>query len=197
MYISVVALDAQEEAFATLPRNTQGVIGQNVTLNCALANPGNILYWKNQLDANIYEKGTGILDGFEGQYLVEESGNSYNLIILNTEPNDAGRYTCNCATQSSSAVAEVILLGKCPNFLTENTNSIGNVLVACQRFHTLRDVKKFIYPFQLAIYDTDGASLIYYWHRYQRYFSQMVVKWVETEMIIVGGEAEGELAKII
>ena len=112
----MVALEAQD-AFTTLPRNTQGVIGQNVTLNCALSDPLDSLFWKDQDEINVYEKGRGILDGFEGQYLVEESGNNYNLVILNTDMNDAGRYTCYCATESSSALADVILIGKCPNFM--------------------------------------------------------------------------------
>ena len=130
IYLSVVALEAQN-AFTILPRNTQGVIGQNVTLNCALSDNSYSLIWTNPAGANVYEKSSGILDGFEGQYLLEESGSSYNLVILNTDMNDAGRYTCYCATRSSSAYAEVILLGKRPNFLTENTNEIGNALVAC------------------------------------------------------------------
>ena len=112
MYISVVLSEAQD-AFTTLPKNTQGVIGQNVTLNCALAVATNSLIWRNPTDVSVYEKGNGILDGFEGQYHVEEgSSNSYNLVILNTDLNDAGRYTCYCGTQSSSAFAEVILLRK-------------------------------------------------------------------------------------
>ena len=44
--------------------------------------------------------------------MVEESGTSYNLVVLNAESNDAGRYTCHCLTMSSSALAEIILLGK-------------------------------------------------------------------------------------
>ena len=60
----------------------------------------------------MYEKGFGILPGFEGQYVVEEYGNSYNLVVLNAEEDDAGRYDCHCATMSSLALAEIILLGK-------------------------------------------------------------------------------------
>ena len=60
----------------------------------------------------MYEKGRGILPGFEGQYLVEEYGNSYNLVVLNAAEDDAGRYACDCTTLTSSAFAEIILLGK-------------------------------------------------------------------------------------
>ena len=61
----------------------------------------------------MYEKGTGLIPGFEGHYMVEEgSGNSYNLVVLNADVDDAGQYACYCATMFSSALAEIILLGK-------------------------------------------------------------------------------------
>ena len=101
-----------QNAFEELPINTVGIIGQNVKLNCTLSDGAFSLYWRNPDGYNVYEKGTGILQVFEGQYVVEEYGNSYNLVVLNAEVDDAGRYDCYCATMSSSALAEIILLGK-------------------------------------------------------------------------------------
>ena len=101
-----------QETFDELPVNTQGAIGQNITLNCALSDGTFSLFWSNPEGINVYEKGTGILPGFEGQYVVEEYGNCYNLVVLNAEMDDAGRYDCYCATMSLSALAEIILLGK-------------------------------------------------------------------------------------
>ena len=106
----MVGLKAQEDAFTELPVNTQGVIGQNVTLNCALRNGVHSLFWQDQRGVNIYEKGIGILPGYEGQYVVEESGTNYNLVIINADQQDAGFHTCECASLSTSVVAAVILL---------------------------------------------------------------------------------------
>ena len=101
-----------QEAFDELPVNTQGAIGQNITLNCALSDGTFSLLWRNPEGIYVYEKGTGILPGFEGQYVVEEYGNIYNLVVLDAAEDDAGQYDCYCATMSSSALAEIILLGK-------------------------------------------------------------------------------------
>ena len=70
------------------------------------------MIWVNPNGVNVYEKGFGISPGFEGQYVVEENGNSYNLVVLNADQDDVGQYTCYCPTLSSSALAEIILLGK-------------------------------------------------------------------------------------
>ena len=101
-----------QDAFDELPANTQGTIGQNVTLNCALSDGAFSLYWSNPDGVVVYEKGFGIIPGFEGQYVVEENENSYNLVVINAAEDDAGQYTCHCATLVSSALAEIILLGK-------------------------------------------------------------------------------------
>ena len=62
----------------------------------------------------VYDKRFGITPGLEGGYDVKlGDGNRYSLIIINAAPGDAGRYTCYCWTVSSSASAEVILLGNC------------------------------------------------------------------------------------
>ena len=106
-------LKAQEDAFTVLPTNTKGVIGENVTLNCALTDGGNSLFWLNPDETYVFEKGTGILSPFEGQYGVQESGTNYNLVILNAAVDDAGQYACQCATKNTFAYAEVILLGMC------------------------------------------------------------------------------------
>ena len=105
-------MQGTQDAFLELPVNTHGVIGQNVTLNCALSDPAHSLSWINPLGFNVYEKGFGVLPQFEGQYMVEENGKSYNLVVLNADVYDAGRYTCECASLSSSALAEIILIGK-------------------------------------------------------------------------------------
>ena len=68
--------------------------------------------WINPSGATVYQKGIGIVPGYEEQYMVEESGNNYNLIVVNADINDAGRYTCECRTVSSSTLAEIILLGR-------------------------------------------------------------------------------------
>ena len=59
----------------------------------------------------MYRKGFGITPEGEGQYLVEEYGNSYsyNLVVINADLSHDGRHECE--TSSSSAFAEVILLG--------------------------------------------------------------------------------------
>ena len=104
---------ATQDAFTILPTNTAGTIGQNVTLNCALSNGGYSLIWRNPSGNNVYLKGIGITSGNEGQYIVEEeSGNRYNLVALNAAQDDARRYACDCPTVSSSALAEIILLGE-------------------------------------------------------------------------------------
>ena len=104
---------ATQDAFTVLPTNTVGTIERNVTLKCALSNPVYSLFWINPSGNYVYEKGLGIFPGYEGEYVVKEgSGNSYNLVLLNADLNDAGRYTCLCATRTSSALTEIILLGK-------------------------------------------------------------------------------------
>ena len=61
----------------------------------------------------VYQKGSGITPGLEGDYDIEfGDGSRYSLIIINAAPGDAGRYTCYCWTVSASALVEVILLGK-------------------------------------------------------------------------------------
>ena len=104
---------ATQDAFTVLPTNTVGMIGQKVTLNCALSNGGYSLIWRNPSGNNVYLKGIGITSGNEEHFMVEEgSGNSYNLVVLNADENDAGQYVCDCPTLSSLALAEIILLGK-------------------------------------------------------------------------------------
>ena len=104
---------ATQDAFTVLPTNTAGMIGQNVTLNCALSNGDYSLIWRNPSRNNVYLKGIGITSENEGHYLVEEgSGNNYNLVVVNADESDAGRYECDCPTVSSSALAEIILLGE-------------------------------------------------------------------------------------
>ena len=118
MYFSVVALEAQD-SFTTLPMNTMGVIGQNVTLNCALSDPSTSLIWINPQRLVVYESWNGITDDGKGHYLVEEiNGNTFNLVILNTEAEDAGQYTCQCVSPTSSAFAQVILLGTYTSHIT-------------------------------------------------------------------------------
>ena len=111
-------------AFTVLPVNTVGTIGRNVTLKCALSDPVYSLSWINPSGNYVYEKGFGIIPGYEDQYLVEEEyANSYNIVVLNADLNDAGRYTCECSRLSSSASAEIILLGdKNTNLLRKGHN---------------------------------------------------------------------------
>ena len=59
----------------------------------------------------MYVEAVAITPGGEGHYLVEGSGNSHNLVVLNAGQEDAGQYTCDCRFVSSSALAEIILLG--------------------------------------------------------------------------------------
>lgn len=68
---------APTDAFTVLPQNTYGILGANVTLDCELSNSGYTLSWKNPDGANVYEKGFGVLPGFEGQYDVTEDGDRY------------------------------------------------------------------------------------------------------------------------
>ena len=45
-----------QDAFQVLPVNTQGAIGQNVTLNCELSDPSDSLYWRNPDVFIVYER---------------------------------------------------------------------------------------------------------------------------------------------
>ena len=111
MYISVVGLKAQD-GLATVPKNTVGVTGQNITLNCALTDPdSSTLDWINSAGVTVYQDRLGVLPEYENEYYVEPNSPSHNLVILNADQNDAGRYTCLCSTRSSSALAEVIIIG--------------------------------------------------------------------------------------
>ena len=104
---------SQQDTFTILPTNTHGTRGENVTLNCALSNGSYALSWMNPDGITVFQKRSGISPGLEGDYDIElGNGNRYSLIIINAAPGDAGRYTCFCWTVSSSALAEVILLGK-------------------------------------------------------------------------------------
>ena len=65
----------------------------------------------------MYEKRSGITPEGDGQYVVEEYGNGYNLIVLNADASDDETYECK--TISSFAFAEVILMGNV-NIFTES-----------------------------------------------------------------------------
>ena len=61
----------------------------------------------------MYLNGIEIASGNKEHYMVkEENGNSYNLVVLNAGMDASGRYECYCPTAYSSALAEIILLGK-------------------------------------------------------------------------------------
>ena len=104
-----MTLTTAQEAFDELPINTAGIIGKNVTLNCALSNKDYSLQWVNPDTDVVYRKAFGVTSGNEGDYVVEENGNSYNIVVLNAAQDDAGQYECR--TNSSSAFAQVVLLG--------------------------------------------------------------------------------------
>ena len=94
-----------ENAFTERPTNTAGVIGENVTLNCALSDRTSPLHWINPSGVSVFKKRLGITPGNEGQYMVDESEERYNLVVLNTEVNDAGQYECQCGSLTSSSSA--------------------------------------------------------------------------------------------
>ena len=84
-------------------------MGQNVTLNCAVSSKYYSFQWVNPDSDVVYRKASGVTSGNEGDYVVEENGNSHNLVVLDAAMGDAGEYKCK--VNSSSAFAHVILLG--------------------------------------------------------------------------------------
>ena len=91
-----------------LPVNTAGIIGQNVTLNCTVSNKYYSFQWENPDSNVVYRKASGVTSGNEEYYVVEENGNSHNL-VLDAAEDDAEQYKCK--VNSSAAFAQVILLG--------------------------------------------------------------------------------------
>ena len=101
-----MTLITAQDALAEIPVNTAGIIGQNVTLNCTVSNKYYSFQWVNPDSDVVYNKVCGVT---EEDYAVEENGNSHNLVVLDAAMGDAGEYECR--TNSSSAFAQVILLG--------------------------------------------------------------------------------------
>ena len=103
-----VSFITAQDAFAEVPVNTAGGLGQNVTLNCALSDDAQSLTWSLQDGPTIFRKDEGIVPGLEEYYAVV---GSYNLVALNASENQAGQYECECGTLFQSVLAEMILLG--------------------------------------------------------------------------------------
>ena len=107
--IFAATLITAQDVFNELPVNTAGIIGQNVTLNCAVSNKYYSLQWVNPDSDVVYRKASGVTSGNEEYYVVEENGNSHNLVVLDAAEDDAEQYKCK--VHLSAAFAQVILLG--------------------------------------------------------------------------------------
>ena len=60
---------------------------------------------------NVADSQNGVYPHFEREYAFSEANNAYSLIVLGAESDDAGQYMCNSLVHTSSAYAEIIMLG--------------------------------------------------------------------------------------
>ena len=93
-----------------MPRNTYGVVGQNITLDCA-SPPPNQRVWYRPDGATVADNLQGIYPGYETQYAYQTSQRDV-FVILEAALNDAGQYRCQNLQGNINAYAEVIVLRK-------------------------------------------------------------------------------------
>ena len=101
----------QTNPFSVQPTNTYGIVGRNVTLQCGMAD-GALTVWVQSDGQSVAESVSGVYSVFENKYALTNQGNTYTLTLMNAALTDAGQYNCNSPPKSSTAYAEIIMLGK-------------------------------------------------------------------------------------
>ena len=103
-------VDVPQNPFSTQPSNTHGIIGRNFSLSCAT--DGTQIFWLQPDGQTVADSISGVYPTFDDKYILTNEGNTYTLVLVNVEPNDAGCFACNSQLYSATAYAEVIILGK-------------------------------------------------------------------------------------
>ena len=109
-FLSVARSWGQTNPFSVQPKNTYGIVGQNVTLQCEVTD-GTQTFWIQADGKTVADSISGVYDTFKDKYTLTNQGTTYTLTLMNGVLDDAARYGCNSQYHSSTAYAEIIMLG--------------------------------------------------------------------------------------
>lgn len=124
--IFLVIFDIEIYARLSGPLNAATLVGDRVIFNCS-TNSSSRLRWSRRFfgasmtdNQQILTRGNIILPNLENEYSIELINNQFNLILLHSTINNAGKYICLELWTSKTASAELTVIESTCNMTADN-----------------------------------------------------------------------------